>query len=68
MVFIWYFNGIYIGGGMEGLRHQDLWTWAMILCFFSLGMNFFADFFGVMLFYVYFCRKSKISYIVYCKI
>ena len=53
---------------MEGLRHQDLWTWAMILCFFSLGMNFFADFFGVMLFYVYFCRKSKISYIVYCKI
>jgi len=59
MVFIWYFNGNYIGGGMEELRHQDLWTLAMILCSFSLGMNFFGDFFGVMLFYVYFCRKSK---------
>ena len=44
---------------MEELRHQGLWTWAMILCSFSLGMIFFVDFFGVMLFYVYFCRKSK---------
>ena len=59
MVFIWYFNGIYIGGGMGELRRKGLWAWAMILCSFSLGMNFFVDFFGVMLFYVYFCRKSK---------
>ena len=45
---------------MEELRHQGLWAWAMILCSFSLGMNFFADFFGVMLFYVYFCGKVEI--------
>ena len=43
---------------MEELRHQDLWILAMILCSFSLSMNFFGDFFGVMLFYVYFCGKK----------
>ena len=31
---------------MEELRHQDLWILAMILCSFSLSMNFFGDFFG----------------------
>ena len=44
---------------MEELRRKGLWTWAMILCFFSLGMIFFADFFGSMMFYAYFCRKVK---------
>ena len=28
MVFIWYFNGNYIGGGMEELRHQGLSCYA----------------------------------------
>ncbi len=59
MVFIWYLYGIYIGGGMEELRHHDLWTWAMILCFFSLGMIFLLISLALCCFMCIFAKKMK---------
>ena len=59
MVFIWYFNGNYIGDGMEELRHQDLWAWAMILCFFSLGMIFLLISLALCFFMCIFAEKVK---------